>query len=176
MRIPSRGGRRPRPPEAERQEPSAVVASRAEARREEMALDLFELVTQLGLTAPRGRRRAEGLKEVEYLTLAALQDRGTMIVGDIQRLLGVLPAQMSRIIRALESRPASLVACRINPRDKRKVDVCLTDFGRKALLDYQLARVGRIAALLRDLPDEDQERLSHVLDKLRGLWVHHVAG
>jgi CRISPR system Cascade subunit CasE len=48
-----------------------------------------------------------------------------MIVGDIQRLLGVLPAQMSRIIRSLENRDRPLIACHINPRDKRKVDVVM---------------------------------------------------
>ena len=53
----------------------------------------------------RRRRRLGDLKEVEFLTLAILQANGTMIVGDIQRILGVLPAQMSRIIRSMEQRP-----------------------------------------------------------------------
>jgi DNA-binding MarR family transcriptional regulator len=146
-----------------------MVATTAEARTEEIAHNLFEVVTHLGLAAPRSRRRPDGLKEVEYLTLTLLEERGTMIVGDIQRLLGVLPAQMSRIIRALENRPGPLVACRINPRDKRKIDVCLTEVGRKALLDYQTVRINRLVQLLRDLPEEDQEELTHVLGKVRGL-------
>ena len=70
-----------------------MVAPGTVVRLEETALDLFEVVTQLGLTALRARRRSGDLKEVEFLTLAILQERGTMIVGDIQRLLGVLPAQ-----------------------------------------------------------------------------------
>src|SRR5438270_14094499 len=130
-----------------------MVASGTGVRLEETARDLFEVVTQLGLTALRGRRRSGDLKEVEFLTLAILQERGTMIVGDIQRLLGVLPAQMSRIIRALENRPQPLISCRINSRDKRKIDVCLTPFGEQALFDYQSARVRRIADCLRCLLD-----------------------
>src|SRR5207249_2898522 len=111
---------------------------------EETGRDLFDVITQLCLASVRGRRRAGDLKEVEFLTLSILQDHGTMIVGEIQRQLGVLPAQMSRIIRSLEARERPLISCRINPRDKRKVDVCMTAAGEKALMEYQVARISRI--------------------------------
>ena len=85
-----------------------------------IARELFELVTHITMAALRGRRRSEDLKELEFLTLTILQDQGTMIVGDIQRLLGVLPAQMSRIIRALENGDKPLIACRINSSDSAR--------------------------------------------------------
>jgi DNA-binding MarR family transcriptional regulator len=138
------------------------------ARIEDIANDLFEVVTHLSMVAPRGRRRASDLKEIEFLTLAILHDRGTAIVGDIQRMLGVLPAQMSRVIRSLENRAEPLITCRINPRDKRKIDVCLTEDGIKALLSYQAIRVQRIVALLQDLPEEEQQEFVRLLEKLRG--------
>src|SRR5437667_9392778 len=112
-----------------------MVATARVGRLEDVARELFDVVTHLGVASRRGRRRSGDLKEVEFLTLAILQERGTMIVGDIQRLLGVLPAQMSRIIRSLENRPQPLISCQINPRDKRKVDVCLTPVGSKALTE-----------------------------------------
>lgn len=146
-----------------------MVASGTGLRVEETARDLFDVVTQLCLATLRGRRRPGDLKEVEFLTLSILQDHGTMIVGDIQRLLGVLPAQMSRIIRSLESRERPYIACRINPRDKRKIDVCRTGAGEQALADYQQIRINRITDLLRDLPDEDYDELNRLVDKLRGL-------
>lgn len=146
-----------------------MVASGTGLRLEETARDLFEIVTQLCLAALRGRRRAGDLKEVEFLTLSILQDHGTMIVGDIQRLLGVLPAQMSRIIRSLENREQPLIACRINPRDKRKIDVCMTSAGEQALVDYQGVRINRIVELLRDLPEDEQDDLNRLVDKLHGL-------
>src|SRR5438552_2264390 len=110
---------------------SGAPQERLAKRLEEMAQDLFEVITHLCLVAPRSRRRAGDLKEIEYLTLAILQERGTMIVGDIQRLLGVLPAQMSRVIRSLEARQWPLIGCRINSNDKRKIDVGLTEVGRR---------------------------------------------
>jgi DNA-binding MarR family transcriptional regulator len=138
-------------------------------RVDEIAQDLFEVVTQVCLSTLRGRRRAGDLKEVEFLTLSILHAHGTMIVGDIQRLLGVLPAQMSRIIRALENRERPLIQCRINTRDKRKIDVVLATPGEKALLDYQGARVGRIVERLRSLPDDELEDIIRLLHKLHGI-------
>jgi DNA-binding MarR family transcriptional regulator len=147
-----------------------MVASGTALRLEETARDLFEVVTQIGLTAPRGRRRAGDLREVEFFSLAILQERSTMIVGDIQRILGILPAQMSRIIRSLETREAPLITCRINPVDKRKINVCLTPAGIKALHEYQAQRTNRLVELIRDLPEDEQEDLNRLVDKLHNLF------
>jgi DNA-binding MarR family transcriptional regulator len=135
----------------------------------DVAHELFEVVTQICLSTLRGRRRLGDLKEVEFLTLAVLQANGTMIVGDIQRILGILPAQMSRVIRSLENRDRPLIQCRINPRDKRKIDVCLTSWGQKCLLEYQGVRVGRIVDRLQSLSEEEQEDLVRAMQKLSGL-------
>jgi DNA-binding MarR family transcriptional regulator len=138
-------------------------------RIEDLAHELFDVVTQICLSTLRGRRRSGDLKEVEFLSLSLLQANGTMIVGDIQRVLGILPAQMSRIIRSLENRDDPLIECRINPRDKRKIDVCLTPTGERALAEYQGVRVGRLIGKLQNMSDEDQEELLRVLNKLHGL-------
>jgi DNA-binding MarR family transcriptional regulator len=143
-----------------------MVASGTVVQTEEIAQDLCEVVTHLSLTVPRGRRRVGDLKEIEFLTLAILQDHGTMIVGDIQRLLGVLPAQMSRVLRSLEMRDRPMVACRINRGDKRKIDVCMTPAGEKALHEYQAARLRRIVEVVRDLSEDEQEDLSRLLHRL----------
>src|SRR5437762_781999 len=135
----------------------------------DIAHELFEVVTQICLSTLGGRRRLGDLKEIEFLTLAILQANGTMIVGDIQRILGILPAQMSRVIRSLENRDRALIQCRINPRDKRKIDVCLTAHGEKALVEYQALRVGRIVERLQNLTDEDQDDLIRALNKLHGM-------
>jgi DNA-binding MarR family transcriptional regulator len=146
-----------------------MIASGAGLRADELARELFSVATHFCLALPRGRRRAGDLKDIEFLTLTILSSHGTMIVGDIQRLLGVLPAQMSRIIRSLEARDRPLIACRINPNDKRKIDVCLTAAGDKALAEYREQRVRAIAELLRRLPDDDLGDIHGLLDKLQPL-------
>lgn len=135
-------------------------------RVEALAQDLFEVVTQVCLSTLRGRRRDSALKEIEFLALSILHAHERRTVGDLQRTLGVLPAQMSRIIRSLEGRPRPLVRCQINPQDKRKVDVYLTSAGRGALLAYQEPRVQRLAELLQTLPDEELDDLVQMLHKL----------
>ena len=133
---------------------------------DELAHSLFDVVTQFCLSVPRGRRRSGDLKEIEFLTLSLLHQRETLIVGDIQRRLGVLPAQMSRIIRALENRDRPLIACRINPNDKRKIDVALTAAGLSAFQEYQSTRVRTIASLLSKLAEDDLDDLARLLGRL----------
>jgi DNA-binding MarR family transcriptional regulator len=96
-----------------------------------------------------------------------LHQREKLIVGDIQRQLGVLPAQMSRIIRALETRERPLIACHINPQDKRKIDVALTAAGLAAFQEYQASRVQTITTLLEHLAIEELEDLQGLLSKLQ---------
>src|SRR6266849_8871035 len=145
------------------------MATGTSHRIDDIAHELFQVVTQICLSTLRGRRRSGDLKEVEFLTLSLLQAHGILIVGDIQRVLGVLPAQMSRVIRSLENRERPLIQCSINPRDKRKIDVGLTANGEKALVDYQGKRVGRIVERLSNLSDDDQDDLIRALNKLHGL-------
>jgi DNA-binding MarR family transcriptional regulator len=148
-----------------------MVATGTEMRVQELAQNIFDLVTQFCLVTPRGRRRSGALKDVEFLTLSLLHSYETLIVGDIQRQLGVLPAQMSRIIRSLETRERPLIACRINPHDKRKIDVVLTAEGIAAFQEYQSARITSISNLIGKLAEEDLDELQHLLAKL-----HDVVG
>jgi len=148
-------------------------------RLEEIAQDLLEVMTQISLTTQAHQRKMVELKELEFLTLSILRSRDTMIVGDIQRLLGILPAQMSRIIRSLENRQPALIECHINPRDKRKINVHLTSAGMQALTEYQETRVLKLVDLLADFSEDDQEELSRLvqgLDNLLkeyGVIAHH---
>jgi DNA-binding MarR family transcriptional regulator len=143
-----------------------MVATETVVRVDQVAHGIFNLATQFCLDLPRARRRLGDLKETEFLTLVILQGQGTMIVGDIQRILGVLPAQMSRVIRSLEEREQPLITCQINPRDKRKIDVCLTIEGERALQEHQTLYVGAINKLLTRLNEDDLECLSNVLGKI----------
>jgi DNA-binding MarR family transcriptional regulator len=145
-----------------------MIARTSGVGLDELAHRSFQFFTQLSLTVPLGRRRhVDDLKELEFLTLAILRQHHTIIVGDIQRILGVLPAQMSRIIRSLEDRAQPLIGCRINSHDKRKVDVHLTEAGERALADYISPRVHALTDLLGRLSGDEREALAHLLDKLQ---------
>jgi DNA-binding MarR family transcriptional regulator len=144
-----------------------MVASSSGLKVQELAQNLFDVVTRFCQVAPRGRRCDGELKEIEFLTLSLLHRQEPLIVGDIQRQLGILPAQMSRIIRALENRDRPFITCRINPRDKRKVDVELTPEGLAAFQQHQLARIRTLVHLLGRLDPDEVEDLTHLIDKLQ---------
>jgi len=122
---------------------------------------------RLRLTGQRCRRPKCDLKELEFLALAVVHERGTMIVGDIARLLKLRPAAMSRIIRSLEwtRRDKPLISCLINPRDRRMVDVVLTPAGEQALQDY-LASTDRLIQLLSEIPEHELVGFNQVISSI----------
>jgi DNA-binding MarR family transcriptional regulator len=148
-----------------------MTISATDVRPEELARNLCEAITHLCLAAPRGRRSAGDLKETEFLTLFILHGERTLIVGDIQRMLGILPAQMSRVIRSLEDRERPLIACRINPDDKRKIDVTITPAGIRAFHEHQTARVQTLCQIVCQLPEEELDDLARLAEKLRDVFV-----
>lgn len=152
-----------------------MTVTATEVRPEELAQDLCDVITHLCLAAPRGRRQAGDLKEIEFLTLAILHRQQTLIVGDIQRMLGVLPAQMSRVIRSLEDRERPLITCNINLQDKRKIDVNITPAGIRAFHDYRASRVSTISQLLSRLTEDDLDDLQRFAEKMRDVFSQSVA-
>lgn len=115
------------------------------------------------------------LSETEYLTLDLLTRHGTMNVGQLQRQIGVLPAQMSRIVRALEGKfDAPLIQGAINPDDKRKIDLTLTDTGRQARDEFRAARLEQSVQILSNMSPEDVEEFMRVIRKIRKVMAQSV--
>lgn len=137
----------------------------------ELADQAFQVMTQVLLSLPRGKREIPSkLKEMEFFTLAILQQHETMIVGDIQRILGVLPAQMSRIIRALADRNRPLIKREFNPKDNRKINITLTNAGEKALNEHVSPRVDAIQELLvSKLSESERKSLAELLNRFEQL-------
>ncbi len=136
---------------------------------ERMAEEIFEL-TKIA-SAARAQARAgnpEELTEAEFLTLDALVRHDTLTVGDIQKRIGVLAAQMSRIIRSLENKNGiALVSCGINPQDRRKIDVKIAPRGRNAHRTYRAARLRFTAAILEKLDPPDRAQFMRILRDIR---------
>jgi DNA-binding MarR family transcriptional regulator len=105
--------------------------------------------------------------ETEFLALDLLTRSQPMSVGEIQKHIGVLPAQMSRIVRSLEHKGEKpLIKCTINPSDKRKIDVELTGEGRKAHEVYRQVKLGSIEKMLQGLREQDRWELLRILREI----------
>ena len=152
------------------QDPSAGPAL------DRMAEEIFEL-SKLGwlLRTHRRRRHSDDLTETEFLTLDLLVNERTRTVGQLRKGLGILPAQMSRVLRGLERRPdKALIKCTINPRDRRKIDVVISDAGRKAHRLFRQARLSTAAETLSQLPQRDQREFMRILEKIRALLIPKI--
>jgi DNA-binding MarR family transcriptional regulator len=127
--------------------------------------EIFEMSKTIWAAQSRAKSKHQTeISETEFLALDLLQKTQPQTVGDIQRQIGVLPAQMSRVIRSLESKgDQPLISCKINPEDKRKIDVELTDAGREAHAAYRKSKLGSIQKMLESLPENDRNEFMRIL-------------
>ncbi len=135
----------------------------------QLADEVFELSTVTATLRSRARRaRPEELSEPEFLALHLLAKYSPITVGQIQQQIGILPAQMSRIIRSLEGKGAGpLVRCSINEQDRRKINVELTDAGRVAHETYRAARRVMTIEFLSHLSQEDRATFMRLIRSFR---------
>jgi DNA-binding MarR family transcriptional regulator len=135
----------------------------------DLARRVFEMTVHTWLSTQREKLKGGyDLSESEFLALDALEDGETLTVGDLRRRVGVLPAQMSRILKALEQRyDEKLVVCSINPRDKRKIDVAITPRGRRAVEAYRRAKIMATVEAIRSLSDRDLAALLRLLNQIQ---------
>ncbi len=140
----------------------------ARALLEAMADEIFELSKLSSAARTRAGPTPDEVSEAEFLALDALIKRGApMTVGELQKALGVLPAQMSRLIRALEEADGPLVECAINRQDKRRIDVTPTAAGIQAHLSFRQARTRMTVEILARLSPEDREHFMRILGQIR---------
>lgn len=138
----------------------------------EMALEIFGLTKMSWLSRQHSKlKSAVDLSETEFLTLDMLLLRQPQSVGEIQKQIGVLPAQMSRIVRALETKlDQPLIRSEINPNDKRKVDITLTEAGTEVHDAYQMARVRQTMRIVAELTPKDRDEFIRILRLIREMF------
>jgi DNA-binding MarR family transcriptional regulator len=104
------------------------------------------------------------LAETEFLALDYLTEAHSAHVGEIQKYIGVLPSQMSRMLRRLES--AGFTRSAINPEDRRKVDVAITESGRQVHAKYRRAKLAPIVRALERLSQAERAQFMALVQKM----------
>lgn len=134
-----------------------------------MAEEVFELMVLSWVGAENNEHLEKwDLNEQEVLTLELLTKMETMNVGDLQQAIGVPTTKMSRIIRRLaRPSPQPLIKTTINPDDRRKIDVTLTEAGREARDAYRTAKLAAIIRVLSDMPTSDRSDLKRIFEGIR---------
>lgn len=142
---------------------------------DKMAEEIFELYRLIAIARSRRPSGPDDLSETEFLTLDLLTKEQPLTIGDIQKRIGVLPAQMSRIVRALEEQGGrGYVACKINPQDRRRIDVSLTPDGTKAFQTYRAARLGSMQEILTVLGPDDRMNFMRILREIRNAFASRL--
>ena len=140
-----------------------------------MAAEIFELYRLIALARSHRPSGPDDLSEAEFLTLDLLTKHQLRTIGEIQKEIGVLPAQMSRIVRALEEQGGrGYVECKINARDRRRIDVSLTKGGAKAYENYRTARLGSMYEILRVLAPNDRIEFMRMLGQIRDAFAENI--
>ncbi len=137
---------------------------------DQMAEEIFSLTVMSWRQRLAARHDTE-LSESQYLTIESLVSANApRTVGEIQRAIGVPPAQMSRIIRSLESGfDKPLIRCELNQQDKRKIDVHLLPEGERVYDDFRKVRLGKTVDILKNLSDTDRLEFVRICRKIREL-------
>lgn len=133
-----------------------------------MAAEIFELYQLLAAARSRRAANPEDLSEAEFVALDVMAREGSLTVGEIQRRIGVVPAQMSRIVRSLEENGGKgYITCCINPDDRRCIDLSMTPAGRKAYDAYRNARTKTMYEALSVLDPSDRLDFMRMLSQIR---------
>ncbi len=126
---------------------------------------LYKLIAQARSRRPSG---GQDLSEAEFLTLDTLTKDSQLTIGEVQKQIGVVPAQMSRVIRALETQGGKgYVECHINSSDRRRINVSITKSGKDALEAFRISRLGSIDRILTVLKPEDRMTFVRILRRVR---------
>jgi len=130
--------------------------------------EIFDLTKIIYAARSRRPSGPDDLSETEFLALDLLNKHKSMTIGEIQRSVGVVPAQMSRIVRSLETQGGrGYVECSINSRDRRRVNVMLTSSGKKAYETSRSARLSSMYQILEFFSDAERADFMRLMRRIR---------
>ncbi len=142
-----------------------------------MATEIFDLYRLIAAARSRRPTGPDDLSETEFITLDLLAKAESLTIGEVQKCIGVVPAQMSRIVRSLEEHGGrGFVGCKINPSDRRRVDVSLTESGREAHEKFVNARLGSMHDILTVLSPDDREHFMRIMRILKDAFQQKREG
>ena len=109
--------------------------------------------------------------QLKLLKLVAMTNAQTL--GDVAAFLGVSNPAASKAVDKLVRR--GLLVRREGAKDRRAIELSLTESSRRLLATYEVAKNRKLAKVLRQFSPEDLCRTSEVLDRLSARIVDHTA-
>lgn len=121
-------------------------------RYEALAREFFEALDDASCVPPNDRVSETMRGEAAVMRLLMRQGK-SLTPGEVGRLLGMTSSRIAAVLNALEKK--GLVLREGDERDRRRVQVTLTQEGRIFCEHKQRCAVGDLSALLSQLGEED---------------------
>lgn len=102
-----------------------------------------------------------GLKKNHYKILGMLHQHNYLISSDIGRMMDVEKGSLTILIDQLEER--GLIRRRVDPCDRRKLHILLSDTGKKEMDEVVAQRAGEIKDLLQGMDEQKIKKFTECL-------------
>jgi DNA-binding MarR family transcriptional regulator len=131
-----------------------------------------ELAARLRLVIMRLARKLRqqapaGVTPSQLSALSTLSEKGALTLGMLAEAERVRPPTMTRIVAALEE--DGLIARSHDPGDRRRVNILMTEMGKRLISSNRSRKTAYLVDRLRDLPAKDRamlQRAEEVLEKI----------
>lgn len=112
----------------------------------------------------RSHRSEDHVTRLQQFLLTLIARKGTLPIRDLCRMLDVGPTTVSQFIRSLESR--GFVSRSLDPEDRRRHVVHVTDAGRRIVEEALARRRARLQHVLEELTGEERVQMVHLARRL----------
>lgn len=134
--------------------------------REEMSLE--DVLLHQFHSCTHFFRYGMGEKTGQQRILSMLAERGIITQRELQDMLGVQSGSLSEILNKVES--CGYVMRRQNEKDRRQMNLELTESGREAACNFRKDHMKRARTMFDGLTEEEKKQLSTLLGKMMDHW------
>ena len=119
-------------------------------------------------------RYGMGGKTGQQRILAMLAERGIITQRELQDMLGVQSGSLSEILNKVET--CGYIMRRQNERDRRQMNLELTDSGMEAARNFREEHMKKARAMFDGLTEDEKKQLSSLLEKMMEHWPRMEEG
>jgi len=102
----------------------------------------------------------------QYFALATITRKGKLMVGELSKLLGLSVNTVSELVGRLVKK--HFVKKQRDERDRRRVNVSLTQLGKRIIRKVDECKKRHITRILRNLTEDDCRLLVQIMEKMIG--------
>lgn len=136
--------------------------------REENSIPVEERLTRLLRFCGKALHHGMGGKASQQRILAIMYRHEVMTQRELMEIIGIQSGSMSELLGKIEEK--GLLIREKNARDKRNVDVRLTEAGRREAERVRQERKKLEQHLFAALSDEEKQELCALLSKVQASW------